>query len=59
MYRVFNMGHRMELFVPETLAEKLIEIAASFKLEASVIGHVESSGTPQLTIISEHGKFVY
>ena len=53
------MGHRMELFVPETLAEKLIEIAASFKLEAGVIGHVESSGTPQLTIISEHGKFVY
>ncbi|MCX6282750.1 MAG: AIR synthase-related protein [Bacteroidetes bacterium] len=59
MYRVFNMGHRMELYVPGTIAQTLIEIAAEFNLEARIIGHVENSGSPKLTIFSEHGEFTY
>jgi len=59
MYRVFNMGHRMELFVPETLVSKLLEISASFKLDARIIGHVEKAESPKLTISSEHGEFTY
>jgi phosphoribosylformylglycinamidine cyclo-ligase len=59
MYRVFNMGHRMELYVPDTLAPELIRLAAGFNLEARIIGHVEDSGKPLLTINSEYGDFVY
>ncbi len=59
MYRVFNMGHRMELYVPKEIAQELIEIAGSFNLEARVIGHVQDAASPKLTIISEHGEFVY
>ena len=59
MYRVFNMGHRMELYVTKSAADSLIEIASSFKLEARVIGHVEASTSPKLTIFTEHGKFSF
>ena len=59
MYRVFNMGHRMELYVPKEIAQELIEIAGSFNFEARVIGHVQDAASPKLTIISEHGEFVY
>jgi len=59
MYRVFNMGHRMELFIPESIGTGLIEIAASFNLDARIIGHVEASSMPKLTIRSEYGEFVY
>jgi len=59
MYRVFNMGHRMELYVPEAIAAEVISIAARFNLEAKVIGHVEASDSPKLTILSEYGEFVY
>ncbi len=59
MYRVFNMGHRMELYVPESVAPSLIEIASAFNLEARIIGHVEDSGSPKLTISSEHGEYTY
>ena len=59
MYRVFNMGHRMELYVPEAIASKLFDIAAGFKLEARIIGHVEDSDSPKLTIRSEYGEFTY
>jgi len=59
MYKVFNMGHRMELFVTEIIVSRLIEIAASFSLEAKVVGHVEACESPKLTIVTDHGKFVY
>jgi len=59
MYKVFNMGHRMELYVPEQIAEKLIQISLSFGIEARVVGHVEASGKKQLTIASPYGEFVY
>ena len=59
MYKVFNMGHRMELYVPEAIAFEIISIATRFNLEAKVIGHVEASDSPKLTILSEYGEFVY
>jgi len=59
MYKVFNMGHRMELYVPETLAKKIIEIAAQFNIAAKVVGHVEAAQAKKLTIRSEFGEFVY
>jgi len=58
MYKVFNMGHRMELYVPETLAKKIIEIAAQFNIAAQVVGHVEAAPAKKLTIRSEFGEFV-
>src|SRR5471030_1186103 len=59
MYKVFNMGHRMELYVPEEIAGELIAISQSFGVEAQIIGHVEKSDTKQVTIISEFGEFIY
>ena len=59
MYEVFNMGHRMELYVPETEAERIIEISKSFDVAAQVIGRVEASTKKQLTISGEHGTFQY
>lgn len=59
MYRVFNMGHRMELYVPSEIAPELVEIAASFSLEARIVGHIEASGPAKLTIRSEFGEFTY
>ena len=59
MYKVFNMGHRMELYVPEEIAEDLINISKSFGVDAQIIGHVEASDKKQVTIQSEFGEFVY
>jgi phosphoribosylformylglycinamidine cyclo-ligase len=59
MYQVFNMGHRMELYVPEPIADKLINIAESFGIEARVIGRCEPSAQKKLSIISPEGKFRY
>jgi len=59
MYQVFNCGHRMELYVPEEIAEDLISISRSFKVDARVIGRVEENRGKKLTIQSEFGKFVY
>ena len=59
MYKVFNMGHRMELYVPEKIASELIDISAEFHLEARIIGHCEPSDKLRLTIISEFGEFDY
>jgi phosphoribosylformylglycinamidine cyclo-ligase len=59
MYRVFNMGHRMELYVPEEAAEDVISIASEFSLPARIIGRVGKSGASRLTISSEHGTFTY
>lgn len=59
MYTVFNMGHRMEIYVPENIAEHLIQISRSFNVDAQIVGRVESSATKKLTIESSLGKFIY
>lgn len=60
MYKVFNMGHRMELFVPEAIASELISISKSYNIDAKIIGYCEASnGENKLTINSENGVFVY
>ena len=59
MYRVFNMGHRLELFVPEHAANFIIAISHSFGIEAQIIGRCEESSCRKLTILSETGEFNY
>jgi phosphoribosylformylglycinamidine cyclo-ligase len=59
MYKVFNMGHRMELYVPAEIAEDIIAISKSFNIDAQIIGRVEGSTQKQVTIVSENGEFVY
>ncbi len=59
MYQVFNMGHRMELFVPEEIAEAIINISKSFNVDAQIIGRVEASEEKKLTIKSQFGNFSY
>ena len=59
MYKVFNMGHRMELYVDEELAQPLIDISNSFGVPAQLIGHVEPSDNKRVTIFSPHGEFDY
>jgi phosphoribosylformylglycinamidine cyclo-ligase len=59
MYKVFNMGHRMELYVPESIAEEIIAISRSFQVDARIIGHTESAAVKTLTIRSEKGTFFY
>lgn len=59
MYRVFNMGHRFEIYINPENAERIINIAAEFNLEAKTIGHCESLKKKKLTIISENGIFEY
>lgn len=58
MYKVFNMGHRMEIYVSPETADKVIEISNSFNIAAQVIGHIEE-GNKSLTIKSEFGEFNY
>ncbi len=59
MYKVFNMGHRMELYVPEEVAGDLIRISEEFGVEARVIGRCEKADARSLTIESEYGVFTY
>ncbi len=59
MYKVFNMGHRMELYVNPNNLNSIIDICNSFNLEAKQIGRVEASDKKQLTIISDKGEFIY
>ena len=59
MYQVFNMGHRMELYVPEAVASTLISISESFGVAAKIVGRVEASTKKQLTISSPYGEFKY
>ena len=58
MYKVFNMGHRMEIYVAPENAEKVIELSRSFNIDAQVVGHIEE-GPKSLTIKSEFGTFEY
>jgi phosphoribosylformylglycinamidine cyclo-ligase len=59
MYKVFNMGHRFEIYTSPEVAEKIISISQSFNIDAQIIGHVEPSEGKKLTIKSEHGTFEY
>jgi phosphoribosylformylglycinamidine cyclo-ligase len=57
MYQVFNMGHRMEIYVPEKIADEIISISNSFNVEAKIVGRVEPSEHKKLTIKSTQGTF--
>ncbi|WP_324721801.1 AIR synthase related protein [Salinimicrobium sp. HB62] len=59
MYQVFNMGHRMELYVDEAIADDIISISKSFNVDAKIVGRVEASEEKKLTIRSEFGEFKY
>jgi phosphoribosylformylglycinamidine cyclo-ligase len=59
MYKVFNMGHRLEIYLPKAQAQRVIDIAKNFKIDAQIIGYVEESSTKKLTIESEMGKLTY
>ena len=59
MYKVFNMGHRMELYVPQKIAADIIAISKSFNIDAQIIGTVESAPQKQVTIKSENGTYIY
>lgn len=59
MYKVFNMGHRMEIYIPEQYASQVIDISRSFNVDAQVVGYVDKSVSRELIIESEHGKFIY
>ncbi|MBR9832629.1 phosphoribosylformylglycinamidine cyclo-ligase [bacterium] len=59
MYKVFNMGHRMELYVDESIANDIIQISQSFNVDAKIVGRVEACDQKKLTIKSEFGEFIY
>lgn len=59
MYKVFNMGHRMEIYVPQAIADDIIAISKSFNIAAQIIGRVEKGNQKQVTLTSEFGTFVY
>ncbi len=59
MYKVFNMGHRMELYVPLEIAESIIEISKSFNVDAQIVGKCEKHSGKKLTIRSGYGEFNY
>ncbi|MBQ3579517.1 MAG: phosphoribosylformylglycinamidine cyclo-ligase [Bacteroidales bacterium] len=59
MYKVFNMGHRMEIYTDESTAADIIEISKSFNIDAQVIGHCEAAPKAHVTVKSEHGVFEY
>ncbi|MEN9994081.1 MAG: hypothetical protein RL762_738 [Bacteroidota bacterium] len=59
MYKVFNMGHRMEVYVSEELAPEIIRISEAFGIAAQVVGRVEAAADKKVTISSQHGEFTY
>ena len=59
MYKVFNMGHRMEVYVSEELAPEIIRISEQFGIAAQVVGRVEAADHKKVTISSQHGEFTY
>jgi phosphoribosylformylglycinamidine cyclo-ligase len=59
MYQVFNMGHRMEIYIPESIAHEVMAIATQYGVESRVIGHVEKSDSNRVIIKSAHGTFTY
>ena len=59
MYKVFNMGHRMELYIEESYAQEVINISKRFNVDAQIVGRVEKADQKQVTIKGTHGHFVY
>lgn len=59
MYKVFNMGHRMEIYTDPQTAQDIIAISKTFNVDAQIVGRVEENPKPKLTIKSEFGEFVY
>ncbi|SHM88996.1 phosphoribosylformylglycinamidine cyclo-ligase [Chitinophaga jiangningensis] len=59
MYQVFNMGHRMELYVPEAIAADIIAISKSFNIDAQIIGRVEAAEQKQVTVKAPSGTYIY
>jgi phosphoribosylformylglycinamidine cyclo-ligase len=59
MYQVFNMGHRMELYVPAEIAADIIDIGKQFNIDAQIVGRVEAAEKKQVTVKSEKGEFIY
>lgn len=59
MYKVFNMGHRLEVYLSPENADKVIEISKSFNIDAQIVGHIEASDKKELVIKSEFGEFRY
>ncbi len=59
MYTVFNMGHRLEMYLPENKTKELIDISNYYNIKAQIIGHVESFDKKELIIESDKGKFIY
>jgi len=59
MYKVFNMGHRLEIYTDVNTADKIIDISKSFGIDAQVIGRVESAKTASVELLTENGEFVY
>lgn len=59
MYKVFNMGHRMELYVPGKIASEIIAVSKSFQVDAKVIGKVEEASSRKVTLKTELGEFTY
>jgi phosphoribosylformylglycinamidine cyclo-ligase len=59
MYKVFNMGHRMEIYTDEITAQEIITISKSFGVAAQIIGRVESAEQKKVTVKSPHGTFTY
>jgi phosphoribosylformylglycinamidine cyclo-ligase len=59
MYKVFNMGHRMELYLPVEIAPDIIELSKSFGIAAQIVGRVESAESKKVTIKSTYGEFIY
>lgn len=59
MYQVFNCGHRMEIYVPQEIADDIIAISKSFNVDAQIVGRVQASDSKKLTIQSEFGTFEY
>ena len=59
MYKVFNMGHRLEVYIAPEYAQQVIDISKSFGIDAQIVGRVEASDTKELVIESEFGTFQY
>ena len=59
MYQVYNMGHRMEIYVNSLVADEIIEISKSFSIDAKIIGVVENSNSKKLTLVTPYGTYVY
>ncbi|HRH37570.1 MAG TPA: AIR synthase-related protein, partial [Flavobacteriales bacterium] len=59
MYKVFNMGHRLEFYVAAAQAQEIIDISKSFNIEAKVIGRVEAGSTKEVVLTSPNGTFIY